>query len=324
VTIEIKARFGGRVLYTAESAADVRAAVLEAVGKDAYLGGADLRGADLGGAYLGGAYLGGADLRGAYLGGADLRGAYLRGADLRGAYLRGADLRGAYLRGADLRGAYLRGAYLGGAYLGGADLGGAYLGGADLRGAYLRGADLRGAYLRGAYLRGADLRGADLRGAYLGGAYLGGADLRGADLPSSPLFMFRIDLWDVLDQAPAEVAGLRASLVEGRVDGSVYEGVCACLVGTIANVRGVPVDEVGIPRAAERPAEQWFMPIRKGDLPDEASLEVVTVDLEAEKPSSDVLEREEAVYRATLAVQWIDEWMESRTALVKALGGTLA
>ena len=121
---------GGRELYTAESAQDVRTALIEAV-----RAGADLGGADLGGAYLGGAYLGGAYLRGADLRGADLGGAYLRGADLRGADLGGAYLAGAYLAGADLRGAYLRGAYLGGAYLGGA-----YLGGADLGGAYLRGA----------------------------------------------------------------------------------------------------------------------------------------------------------------------------------------
>jgi len=113
--------------------------------------------------------------RDAYLGGADLRGAYLGGAYLRDAYLRGAYLRGAYLGGADLRDAYLRGAYLGDAYLGGADLGDAYLRDAYLGGAYLGDAYLRGAYLRGAYLGGADLRGADLRG-----AYLGDADLRGA------------------------------------------------------------------------------------------------------------------------------------------------
>ena len=89
MTITIK-NISGRVLYTAESATDVRSALIEAVKDGAYLRDA----------YLGGAYLGDADLRGAYLHGADLRGAYLRGADLHGANLRGADLRGA--KGADL------------------------------------------------------------------------------------------------------------------------------------------------------------------------------------------------------------------------------
>ncbi|KLO25874.1 hypothetical protein ABW16_21395 [Mycolicibacter heraklionensis] len=124
--IEIKT-VAGKVLYTAASASDVRAALVEAVKGRAYLGGAYLRGANLRDA----------DLRDANLRGADLGGAYLRGADLRDAYLGGA-----YLRDADLRDAYLGGAYLRGAYLRGADLGGAYLRGADLRDAYLRDANL--------------------------------------------------------------------------------------------------------------------------------------------------------------------------------------
>jgi len=117
--IEIKSR-DGQVLYTAQSATDVRAALEEAARADA-----DLRGANL-------------------------RGAYLRDADLRGADLRGADLRGAYLSDADLGGANLGGANLGGAYLGGANLSDAYLGDANLSDAYLGGADLRDAYLGGA------------------------------------------------------------------------------------------------------------------------------------------------------------------------------
>ena len=117
--IEIKT-VGGKVLYTAATASDVKAALVEAVKSRTYLGGADLYGADLGGADLGGADLGGADLRGANLYGANLYGANLYGADLRGANLYGANLYGAYLRGANLYGANLYGAYLYGADLGGA------------------------------------------------------------------------------------------------------------------------------------------------------------------------------------------------------------
>ena len=87
--IEIKSR-DGRVLYTAQSAAAVRAALEEAVKasanlRDAYLGGANLRGA-----YLGGANLGGANLSDANLSDANLSDAYLRDAYLRDAYLGGA------------------------------------------------------------------------------------------------------------------------------------------------------------------------------------------------------------------------------------------
>ncbi|WP_081750632.1 pentapeptide repeat-containing protein [Paracoccus pantotrophus] len=90
---------------------------------------------------------------------ADLRGASLRDANLRGADLRDANLHGAYLHGANLRDANLRGADLRDANLGDASLHGAYLHGADLRDANLGDASLHGANLRGAYLRGANLNG---------------------------------------------------------------------------------------------------------------------------------------------------------------------
>ncbi len=120
--IEIKSRFDGRVLYTAETAQDVRAAVTQAVAAKTGLRGAYLGGANLGGANLGGANLGGANLRGANLGGANLGGANLGGADLDGANLGGANLDGANLDGANLRGANLRGANLYGANLRGAGI----------------------------------------------------------------------------------------------------------------------------------------------------------------------------------------------------------
>ena len=114
---EIK-HIDGRVLYTSETAEDVRGALMSAVKEGANLGGANLWGAYLARANLARAYLVGANLEGAYLGGAYLEGAYLEGAYLGGAYLEGAYLARANLVGANLTGAYLGGAYLGGAYLG--------------------------------------------------------------------------------------------------------------------------------------------------------------------------------------------------------------
>ena len=151
----------------------------------------------------------------------------------------------------------------------GADLRGADLGDADLGGADLRGADLRGANLRGANLRGANLRDADLGGANLGGANLGGANLRS----------FRADLWEILLRSRAEVPALRAALVGGRVNGSVYTGECACLVGTIAKARGCVYDDLpGIAPDSSRPAEQWFMSIHTGDTPESSSVVALTVE----------------------------------------------
>jgi hypothetical protein len=166
---------------------------------------------------------------------------------------------GANLRDADLRDANLRDANLGDANLRGADLRGANLGDADLRGA-----DLGDADLGDADLRGANLRGANLRGANLGDADLGGADLRGADLGA-----FKADFFMVLLYAQPEVPALLKAIREGRVDGSTYSGECSCLVGTIAAERHIAAHELPTPIKPDssRPAETFFMAIRRGDTP---------------------------------------------------------
>ncbi|MGC4033635.1 MAG: pentapeptide repeat-containing protein [Tepidisphaeraceae bacterium] len=203
-----------------------------------------------------------------------------QGANLSDANLGGANLSGANLRGANLSGANLRGANLSGANLSGANLRGANLRGANLSGANLSGANLRGANLSGANLGGANLSGANLRGANLGGANLSGADLSGANLS-----VIRDDLWAVLSAAPREVEGLRAAIVEGRIDGSTYTGECACLVGTIANVRHENYEELGALKPnGSRPIERFFLSINKGDTPETSQF-------------------------SKLALQWTDEWL---------------
>lgn len=184
--------------------------------------------------------------------GADLRGADLRGADLRDANLRGADLRVADLQGADLRGANLRDANLWGA---------------DLEGANLRGTNLRGANLRDADLRGADLEGADLEGADLEGAMLGEAKLQYADLLS-----IKHNFWAILLQAIPEVPTLRQALLDGKIDGSVYQGECSCLCGTIAKQRGL---QSGRELAFADPNSQielFVKSLRPGDTPNNNSI----------------------------------------------------
>jgi hypothetical protein len=130
-------------------------------------------------------------------------------------------------------------------------------------------ADLRGAVLRGAVLRGADLSDAVLSDADLSGADLSGADLRGADLRGAVLTPIRDDIWAVLSSLPAEVPALIEALKNGRVDGSTYTGECSCLVGTLAAARGADVENLGSLKInASRPAERFFLGIRKGDTPE--------------------------------------------------------
>ena len=124
-----------------------------------------------------------------------------------------------------------------------------------------------GANLRGAYLSDANLRGANLSGADLSGAYLRDANLQ-------PI---RDDLFSVLSSVPREVPALLEALRAGKVNGSTYEGECACLVGTVANARGCRYDALPELRPdSSRPAECWFLGIGTGDTPDTSSIAKLT------------------------------------------------
>ena len=166
------------------------------------------------------------------------------------------------------------------ANLRGANLSDANLRDANLLGANLSGANLRDANLLGANLSGANLRDANLLGANLSGANLRGANLSGANLRDANLLGFKTDFFDVILRAPREIAGLREHLVDGKVNGSCYEGECACLLGTIANVRhcGYLAIGNGVSPDSSRPAEQWFMSIKEGDTPDNNTVSKITVE----------------------------------------------
>ena len=120
--------------------------------------------------------------------------------------------------------------------------------------------------------------------ANLSKADLSWANLSEADLSKADLSPIKNDFWAVLSAAPKEVEGLRTAIVEGRIDGSTYEGECACLVGTIANVAGKNYEKLPVLKPNKgRPAERFFLGIRKGDKPET-------------NPAS------------KLALDWLDEW----------------
>jgi uncharacterized protein YjbI with pentapeptide repeats len=257
--IEIRNRWTNEVLFSVE-AETLAEAVKAALASGANLSRADLYGANLYGANLYGANLSRANLYGANLSGANLSRANLYGANLSGANLSGADLYGADLYGANLSGANLYGADLSRANLSGANLYGADLSRADLSRADLSRADLSRANLSRANLSGANLSRANLSDANL-------SDAKNA--PQNILAPYRDDIRKVLDTAPGEVGGLLQALWDGKVDGSTYTGECACLVGTLEKVRGkgTNVEIPNLGHDSTRPAEEWFINIRKGDTP---------------------------------------------------------
>ena len=76
----------------------------------------------------------------------------------------------------------------------------------------------------------------------------------------------RDDLWAICCSALPEIQELRKALIDGRVNGQVYEGECACLVGTIAKAKAKKYDGIeGLVPNEKRPAELWFWNIKKGD-----------------------------------------------------------
>ena len=124
----------------------------------------------------------------------------------------------------------------------------------------------------------------------LDGANLARANLDGANLDGANLADVRDDIYEVLSHAPDEAPALLAAIREGKVDGTVYRGACACLVGTIANARGIDVDAlgaIGIPMNSERPAERWFLAIQKDQTPTTNPIAAITA-------------------------RWIEEWIAAR------------
>ena len=137
--------------------------------------------------------------------------------------------------------------------------------GKNLRDANLSGANLRGADLHDTDLRGADLHGADLHGADLRDANLSDTDLHGADLR-----VIKHDLWGILLLNRNEVQGLLQAIRGGKINGSVYSGECACLMGTIANVAGFPIENY-VYKDVSSPIETWFLQFREGQTPENYS-----------------------------------------------------
>ena len=87
------------------------------------------------------------------------------------------------------------------------------------------------------------------------------------------------DFFSILLKAIPEIPGLINALKEGKINGSTYSGKCACLVGTIANVKGCAYNDItGIIPNANRPAELWFVRIMPGMTPENSAKVKLTLE----------------------------------------------
>lgn len=79
-------------------------------------------------------------------------------------------------------------------------------------------------------------------------------------------------------------------IIDGTIDGTVYEGDCACLIGTLAKSRHCLYNQIhGLVPNKDRPAERFFLGIRPGDTPENSQL-------------------------SALVMAWIDQFLEKKIA----------
>jgi uncharacterized protein YjbI with pentapeptide repeats len=216
-------------------------------------------------------------------------------ADLTGANLTGAYLVWTNFLEVKFAGANLTNVNLARANLTRCDFTEATIVGADLTGAILKNVNLAGANLSWANLAWADLTDSNLAGTIIVGAKLTevdftGCNLTGCDLKTANLEPIKTDFIQAILKLPAEIPNLREKFIEGKINGSTYEGQCACLAGTIANNLGIKTDKLekkfNYPVDSESPRERFCLAVRPGDTPENNQI-------------------------AALFVQWIDEALDN-------------
>jgi hypothetical protein len=89
---------------------------------------------------------------------------------------------------------------------------------------------------------------------------------------------YKHDFWAVLLKSKNEISQLKQALIEGRIDGSKYEGECSCLKGTIATIKNCNYKELPNMKAdSSEPSELWFMQLSPGMTPENSEISKLTV-----------------------------------------------
>ncbi len=81
---------------------------------------------------------------------------------------------------------------------------------------------------------------------------------------------------------PGELEFLRDAIRNGKINGSVYEGECACLAGTLSKATGkswsIFKDDSPIAIDASSPRERFFMGIAEGDTPETNPISAIALE----------------------------------------------
>lgn len=86
-------------------------------------------------------------------------------------------------------------------------------------------------------------------------------------------FFGRLSVW------PNEADALLEAINTGKINGSSYDGECACFVDTIANIKGCEYTELnGLVPDSSSPTERLFMSISKGDRPETNPVSKIVAD----------------------------------------------
>ncbi|NNE30800.1 MAG: hypothetical protein HKN40_00370 [Winogradskyella sp.] len=111
------------------------------------------------------------------------------------------------------------------------------------------------------------------------GADLSSADLSSANLSSADLSSIKNDYWVLLLNAIPEVKNLKKAIKYGKINGSTYEGECACLCGTLEkSTDNKLARRIYDLRDSGRPIERFFLGINKGDTPENSQFSKLALD----------------------------------------------
>ena len=210
---------------------------------------------------------------GSHFDGSSFDGSHFDGSSFDGSRFDGSRFIGSHFVGSHFDGSRFVGSHFDGSRFDGSRFDGSHFVGSHFVRSSFIGSRFDGSRFIGSHFDGSRFVRSSFIGSHFVGSHFDGSRFVGSHFDGSRFDGSRFDgegdakqdFLSIISDARDEIAGLIAALRDGRINGSVYSGDCACLVGTIANLRGVDVRTLHCD--SSRPAEKWFLMISEGDKP---------------------------------------------------------